>query len=209
MDQPLHMIFKDLASRYSRDEVIHDTLWREIEESYSMPGRYYHNLSHLEHMIEKAFQHRDKIGDFDVLLFSIFYHDIAYDPKRNDNERKSAEIAKRRMKEIGVPAERIEKCYRQILATRHHDLSSDNDTRFLLDIDLAILGEEPVKYEEYVQKVRREYAFYPKAVLNKGRMAILKNLLAKDRIFQTQPLYELYEKQARQNLMGELEKLKS
>ncbi len=61
-------------------------------------------------------------------------------PGQRTTKHKSAALAGARMKRHGVPAEQIEKCSRQILATKDHRSVADQDTDLLTDADLAILG---------------------------------------------------------------------
>lgn len=69
---------------------------------------------------------RKIINDFDVVLFSVFYHDIIYKSTAKDNEEKSAEIAKERLEQLEVPSEISERIYSQILATKSHSTSDDH-----------------------------------------------------------------------------------
>jgi len=90
----INSIFSDLISEYSDNEILKNDYWKEIEQSYSQKSRKYHNLTHLENMILELEEVKDKISDYDSLLFSIFYHDIIYKMTSKDNEEKSAEKAK-------------------------------------------------------------------------------------------------------------------
>jgi len=137
----LKSIFSNLISKYSNNEILKTNYWKEIEKSYSQKSRKYHNLVHLENMILELEEVKDKISDYDVLLFSIFYHDIIYKATSKDNEEKSAELAKTRSEKLDISTDRISKIYYQILATKSHSKSEDSDTNFLLDSDLAILGK--------------------------------------------------------------------
>ncbi len=203
----LPSIFHSLGSRYSSNQNLINSLWQEIEKQYSSPKRHYHNLSHLEYMVEKAEQFESQIEDYDTLLFAIFYHDIIYKATRKDNELKSAELAQKRMTELGVPAEKIKKCFQQIVATQHHEPTEEKDTRYLLDIDMAILGEDASTYKSYTKNVRREYSVYPDLLYKPGRKKALQNFLQQDRIFQTEEFFKRLEKQARDNIQNEIAKL--
>lgn len=204
----LQKLYLELASKYCDDQPLIHSLWQEIEKQYSGPKRHYHNLTHLEYMLEKAEQFKNQIEDYDTLLFAIFYHDIIYKATRKDNEQKSAELAQKRMKEIGVPQDKIEKCFQQIVATQHHEPTEDNDTRYLLDIDMAILGEDSETYKDYTKKVRREYNIYPDLLYNPGRKKVLQSFLKQNRIFQTKEFFERFEKHARDNIKSEIDVLR-
>jgi len=94
MPADLVNLFSNLISKYSDNEILKNDYWKEIKQSYSQKSRKYHNLIHLENMIFELDLIKDKISDYDSLLFSIFYHDIIYKTTSKDNEEKSAEKAK-------------------------------------------------------------------------------------------------------------------
>lgn len=205
--QKLKEIWRELAASYTDNQSLIDELWTEIETHYSAPRRHYHNLDHVAYAMEKALAHRDGIEDVATLQFSVFYHDLVYDVLRDDNEEKSAEKAEEYLASLGVPAEKIAYCREQILATKTHGNNSDHDTNYLLDVDLAILGESIPIYRDYAEKIRREYSMYPIKVYKKGRKDVLSRLLDRDRLFQTYEFYTRYEARARENLRREWEEL--
>ena len=155
-------------------------------------------------MFRLAFKYKSEITDFNTLLFSIFYHDIIYNPKRSDNELKSAQLASDRLNRLGLTNDQINKCYEQISATKEHINGAKIDTNFLVDFDLAILEDEPEKYIEYTKRIRKEYAIYPDLMYNKGRRKVLRRFLKMDRIFKTNEFKENLEERARENLRTEL-----
>ena len=200
----------NLVSKYSEDQNQIDKYWSEIERQYTGKSRYYHNLKHIEDILEQCRLNEDSINDIDALKFAIWYHDIKYDITRKDNEEKSAELAKIRMSEIGINLESLQKCKELILATKSHDLNTftyDEDFKWLLDFDLSILGREPAKYEIYRQQIRKEYWIYPTILYNRGRKKVLKKFLESGEIFKTSIYQERFEHQARINMRRELDQL--
>lgn len=200
----LNSIFADLISKFSDNEKLKTDYWQEIEKSYSQKSRKYHNLTHLENMILELENVKEETSDYDVMLFSVFYHDIIYKATSKDNEEKSAEVAKKRLEKINISSERITKIYNQILATKSHKRSDDSDTNFLLDADLAILGKDWKVYENYIQQIRKEYSIYPDFLYNPGRKKVLTHFLQFDEIFKTDHFKEKYEKMARENIQREI-----
>jgi predicted metal-dependent HD superfamily phosphohydrolase len=203
----LKTIWNKLASRYTDNIDLVDKLWNEIEKQYSKGKRHYHNLEHLKYMMEKAIKYKDSLNDLDTVMFAIFYHDIVYDTTRHDNEKKSADLAHDRLVKLGFPADKEVKCQGQIMATKEHKESEDNDTSYLLDFDLAILGDTPECYRNYAEMIRAEYSIYPNFLYKKGRQKVLQHILSQKRIFKTQAFYDHYEHQARANVRSELEGL--
>lgn len=203
----LNSIFSDLISKYSDNEILKTDYWKEIEQSYSQKSRQYHNLTHLENMILELENVKDKISDYDSILFSIFYHDIIYKATSKDNEEKSAELAKLRLEKLNIPEEKIEKIYNQILTTKSHSKNEDSDTNFLLDADLAILGQDWKIYENYTQQIRKEYSIYPDFMYKPGRKKVLIHFLEFEEIFKTDYFKEKYEDKARENIQKEISML--
>ncbi|MFN4027201.1 MAG: hypothetical protein ACK4IZ_07130 [Flavobacterium sp.] len=180
-------------------------LWLEIFTKYSEPKRQYHAIDHLEAIIIDLKEVKDKISDWDTMLFSVFYHDIIYKASSNTNEGDSAKLAMQRLSEIGYPAEKVAKCANMILATKKHDLSEDSDTNYLTDADLAILGKNPYDYQKYTEQIREEYSIYPDFMYANGRKKALQHFLQMEAIYKTEHFSKKYEKQARLNISNELE----
>lgn len=196
-------IFITLCLNYTSQKAKIEELWQEIEQHYNGKVRYYHNLSHLGNMFTEVERCRHLVLEWDTLLFSLFYHDIIYSPTSKNNEEKSAELAVTRLKEIGCNAAITEKCRLQILATKNHEQSIDNDTNLFTDADLSILGSPRINYFEYSRQIRDEYKIYPDIIYNAGRRKVIKHFLEMDAIYKTQFFRDKYEKQARNNLMEE------
>jgi predicted metal-dependent HD superfamily phosphohydrolase len=196
--------WQEVMMKYSAPVQLQHEYWNEIQSAYTAPGRHYHNLNHIEYMMEKAGEYQEQIHDIDALKFSVFYHDIVYDTNRNDNEERSAQIARDRLEKLTIPEEKIARCESQILATKSHKRTRDKDTNYLLDFDLAYLGESPSLYREYSANIRKEYAQFPDALFKQGRTKALEHFLKMDRIFKTEEFYNKYEKQARENIRSEL-----
>lgn len=203
----LKEIFANLLSNYTADNNLINTLWAEIEQNYSDKNRYYHNLSHLDNLYRELFQVKEKITNWETVLFTLYYHDIIYSSLNFDNEEKSAQLAEKRLKQINVPIEIIEECKLQILATKSHSENSNIDTKYFLDSDLSILGQNAETYLAYYQNIRKEYALYPNLIYNSGRKKVLKHFLNMERIFKTQFFYDKFEANAKLNLDTELNNL--
>ena len=182
-------------------------LWSEIESSYSQPDRHYHNLRHLDSLISELLTIRTTIADWQTIVFSIAYHDIVYNILKQNNEEKSADFAVKRLQLLQMPRSKIIACKHQILATKNHDISFDNDTNYFIDADLAILGADSETYEIYTQKIRKEYKFYPDFIYNPGRKKVLSHFIQMGQIYKTQYFSSKYEQQARKNIEEEFRKL--
>lgn len=200
----LKEIFTDLVNKYASNSGIVQKLWDEIEKQYTSPKRFYHNLQHLENMYRQLESCREQIEDWDSLMFSLFYHDIIYKATSKDNEEKSALAAIKALTAINYPKEKIKLCGEQILATKGHELSPDNDTNLFTDADLSILGSDWDSYLEYSKQVRKEYAIYPDFMYNPGRKKALQHFIEMEKIFKTHHFREKFEESARKNIDTEI-----
>ena len=192
--------FKTLCQNFTQEPQIIATLWKEIEERYSEPTRYYHTLKHLEHLYTEL-PKRDSVTEF-----AIFYHDIVYDASKHDNEEESAFLCKERLKLLGIKNELIEEVVTLINETKTHEASSKRNALFL-DADLAVLGSSENIYQTYIDAIRKEYAIYSDDAYYEGRKKVLKHFLEKERIYMSDYFYELYEEKARENITNEHNRL--
>ncbi len=81
-------IFVELLSKYTSDQSLTEKLWSEIEGNYTNKKRHYHTLSHLDNLFFQLNEARGAIGNWDAILFTLFYHDVIYNSLKSDNEEK-------------------------------------------------------------------------------------------------------------------------
>jgi predicted metal-dependent HD superfamily phosphohydrolase len=199
--------FDQLCSLFTEDEQLINSLWKEIETKYSEKGRHYHNLLHLENMFNELEMVKSNISDFTAISFSVFYHDIIYDATSKTNEEKSAAKAEKRLAELYLDKNKISIIAEQILATKSHQRSDHEDTNYLLDADLSVLGKDFKTYLKYTQNIRKEYSIYPDFLYKPGRKKVLKHFLEFESIFKTDYFKQKYEAQAKENIAEELQLL--
>lgn len=198
-----------LASQYTKDDFLINSLWLEISKHYSEKNRYYHTLTHVQNMLLQAKSFEDKIIDFDALLFAIWYHDIIYKSTKKDNEEKSALFAKKSLKSLNFNENRLKNIQDLILSTKKHFLILDKniDNAYLLDFDLSILGSDWDSYRNYTIQIRKEYKIYPDFMYKPGRKKVLQHFLERETLYFTEAYQVTHENRARENLKKELELL--
>ncbi len=199
--------FINLVSKYTNSQYVKNDLWFDIEKRHSVKRRHYHTLNHLENVLLELLPLRKEIKNWDVILFALYYHDIIYNSLKSDNEKKSAEHAEIKLKELSISKAEIDLCKQHILATKSHQLLANSDTNYFTDADLSILGANWVTYNLYFENVRKEYALFPSFIYRKGRKKMLNHFLEMERIFKTDYFYTKYEVQAKKNLQKEIELL--
>ncbi len=187
--------------------------WKHVKRAYA--GRPYHNLAHLEEMLD-ALRKQEGAATFTapadppVFGLALVYHDIVYKPTRLDNEARSADSAAQALTALGtIAAPRIERCRQLILATRKHLPSCDDngDEGLLIDLDLAVLARGAAGYDRYRAAIRKEFWMIPGFVFRKKRSEVLTRYLDRETIYATPYGQKTYEAQARKNLWRELRNL--
>ncbi|WP_298509587.1 hypothetical protein [uncultured Kordia sp.] len=206
MKYDLHRWWLNLTSKYTDDELLLNQLWKEIHKNYTSKKRYYHNLTHIGNMLRCVSIDQNDLDDPDTLNLAIWYHDIIYNATKSNNELKSAEFAQKRLKKLQIDPKKIENCANLIISTKKHEIlnTQNEDNAYLLDWDLAILGASWKWYEDYTQKIRKEYAMFPDFMYKKGRKKVLQHFLERPRIYYTEKYYDLRETNARNNIQKEL-----
>jgi len=127
-----------------------------LADGYNEPHRRYHTAVHIEAMLTKLAEVRAHFDDPEAAGLAILFHDLVYDPVRNDNEALSAE-ALHRLLDGHVDPARLDRACAHILATRRHEATGDSDTDRVLDLDMAVLGAPWPAYGAYAIGVRDEY----------------------------------------------------
>lgn len=172
--------------------------------AYRETGRAYHTLQHLG----ECFERLDEAGELAAAVgmsggevaVALWFHDAVYDTRRSDNELASAAWASQVLRGAGAGPDIAGRIERLILATRH-DLPPETPAEALMvDIDLAILGAEPPRYDEYERQVRAEYAWVAAPDFRSGRGAVLERFLSRPFIYSTAPFRARFEAPARRNL---------
>jgi len=192
-----------LATALQLPADVTQTAWSELEAAYTEPHRRYHTLTHIDAVLQNLDDHRALFNDPETAELALFYHDLIYDPARQDNETQSAVRLTARLSPY-LDALRLDRACRHIEATRHHAATPDPDTNLVLDLDMSILAAAWPDYLAYAEGVHAEYApVYGAEAYAIGRARLfLEPTLARDRIFLTAAFTAL-EPRARDNLTAE------
>jgi pantetheine-phosphate adenylyltransferase len=175
----------------------------KVLERYKENHRHYHSLFH----ITQSLMEKDRIKS--LLLFpkevemAIIYHDAIYDPVSMDNEEESSKLWSNSSLLLDIK--------KMILATKHDGNNIINeDTKYLLDIDLIRLSKPYRIFSYYNGLVRKEYDMFDDITYSQGRIEVFRSFLRKPFIYHTMEYRDRYEIQARKNLelfIKELEKI--
>ncbi len=177
-------------------------LGKDLLERWSEPHRRYHTLEHLGAVLGRL----DQLGGATMAVtLAAWYHDVVYDPTRDDNEAASAALALATLPTAGVDRETVSEVARLVkLTATHRPGRADGAGALLCDADVAVLGGTREEYAAYRQAVRAEYRALDEPSWRRGRSSVLRSLLARDPLFSTAEGRRLWEQAARVNLQSEL-----
>ena len=189
------------------DSPISRTEWAALVAAWSEPHRSYHDLAHLAAVLGLVDELGAAADDPDAIRLAAWYHDVAYDPERTDNEEISAQRARAGLRGL-VPDERVAEVERLVRLTAGHDpVDGDANGAVLCDADLAVLASPPESYAAYASAVRAEYGHLSDEEFTVGRIAVLEHLLALSTLYRT-PAAQPWTSTARANLTAELSLLR-
>lgn len=171
----------------------------EVGARYGEPHRAYHTLEHVfecQRWLAATCDLAERPCEVEIALV---YHDVVYDQWRSDNEQRSAELFRGHAQARALPLEPTARICALIEGTASHR-SRHGDSALLNDIDLAVLGASPARYEIYEQQVRSEYAALEERLFRAGRERVVRSFLETTAIYGTPFFGERLEAQARRNL---------
>lgn len=177
-----------------------DIAFNRLQNAYAEPHRHYHNQSHIADSLAILDQHLADAENKQALELAIWFHDAIYNTRSNSNEQDSANWATQFLSQNNATTELINTTHELIMCTVPQATPSSALQQQMKDIDLAILGAEQQRYQQFEVDIRREYRWVPNFVFRRKRREILRGFLQGDGVFHTTPFQHAYEDQARQNL---------
>jgi predicted metal-dependent HD superfamily phosphohydrolase len=165
------------------------SMWKYIIPPYLEQHRFYHNIRHIQNMIDIAVIYSVNLDQNQ--LNAILGHDMVYRPGASDNEERSAEkfidILKTAISyDICIP-EDMKSCDKDfevisqiILDTKNH-MPTIELSRNVIDLDLFELGTD--RYFDMMIMIRQEYCKFTDKEFNAGRIKWLEGMLAKEQLF--------------------------
>lgn len=175
-----------------------------IVQRYQEPHRLYHNLEHLAQCLREFDQVQNLANTPGTIELALWFHDVVYDPRRSDNEAKSAEFARDCLSHLEIEGGLVSRVEEFILMTRHQPGTFPPDAQLLLDIDLSVLGASDLEYARYSEAVRKEYQWVSDSAYREGRSRFLEAFLARETLFHTRDFQRRLEVRARRNIRREI-----
>jgi predicted metal-dependent HD superfamily phosphohydrolase len=184
-----------------------EDLREDLLARWSEAHRKHHTVAHLHEVLDAIGVLADDGVEFDreATELAAWFHDAVYEIGRDDNEDRSAELARELLASSPVRDE----VARLVLATKTHKVADDDiNAAVLSDADLSVLGSHAGRYRAYAEAVREEYADIPDETFKPARAQVLTSLLAGP-IFHTDAGRARWEESARRNVNAEIAELSS
>jgi len=182
-----------------------EKLLENLKDRYREPHRHYHTLAHVEGLLRHLATHRHLAVQPGHVEAAIWYHDVVYDTRRNDNEVCSADVVRFELMSIGWIGVDVERVALMVEATQHHRAADgDTDALLFLDFDLSVLAAAPAAYDAYAAAIRAEFDWVPEAEWRAGRVRVLQSFAERPVIYRTPELRAAWEAAARANIAREL-----
>src|SRR4051812_6609799 len=96
-----------------------------VLKAYGEPTRHYHNVRHIAQCLRELPPVWSNCRRPHAVSVALIFHDVVYDPTRDDNEERSADWAGRVLAERGAAAGFVEAVSNLILATNHTGLPTE------------------------------------------------------------------------------------
>jgi predicted metal-dependent HD superfamily phosphohydrolase len=182
----------------------------DIRSFYGESHRRYHTWRHIKDSLALLSEFAVILGltpnQVHIISEALIWHDAKYDPaaRFGMNELLSALLAYDHTN-AATFEDRVEIVRLCLLTAGHKTATGDYLGEIMVGIDLAILGAEALRYDEYAVDNRSEYLMvYTGEQFDEGRKNFLKTMLAKDFIYANEIIRNRFETQARVNMIREL-----
>lgn len=186
------------------DEQVRDFIIPYYKETH----RFYHNLDHINDMLEVAYTHNIMLSQEQI--FAIAFHDIIYLPWMTNgfNETQSAQMVHQfnRMHGNSISPSSMELIQQIIIDTIDHHATIE-ESKPVLDLDLHGFAIEPNLFNNNTENIRKEYCYVSDEKFRVGRIAFLKGLQTRKYLFSTPYFRYVCEKYAQDNISRELKRL--
>lgn len=183
--------------------------YQQLVRAYTEPHRYYHTAAHIDACLDHFDGVKASAQAPATLEMALWFHDAVYQTQSNQNEQDSADWAMHFLQQARVKADPCHQVHHLIMATAAHTPHDDPDTALMVDIDLAILGQDTQTFTNFETQIRQEYAWVPIAKYCRRRSQILETFAQRPHLYQTAYFQERYGAIARSNLQTAIQRLQA
>jgi len=173
-------------------------VYAEVVARYGEPHRRYHTLDHVHDCLRRFDWISHLTPSPDAVELALWFHDVIYAQRADDNERRSAMLYNERA--IGASPEFRRHVSSLILITRHVEAAHGLDRGYVVDIDLGGFGLPWEEFRRQGRLVRDECPWQTEAEHAAGLACFLRRLIARPRFFATDYFHARFEQVARANI---------
>ncbi len=175
--------------------------YQDLKQAYLQGNRKHHNLDHVMKCLSELESVPELADNIKELKMAIWYKNYFFDPRRRDNEQRSAGRAAKIAKKMGMNPGFSDRVRRLVLATEQERDGDNKDERLIQDIDISVLGSDPQTNNAYFSALREEYNFVSDEDFSAALSRMVGTFLRRNGgIYRTEPFRKKYEQQAQLNL---------
>lgn len=198
MDPYLRHRWFELCSRMDIERKM--DIWNAFVSMYGDQNRYYHNFTHIHNCLTRLDYWHAPLAERDNIELALWFHDLVFDPKRADNKRASAGLAKHYIKSH----KQLDRVIQLILATKHNAAKFDYSEVTICDIDIQVFGADEERYQNYVQMRYKEAHDVEIDIYLMNRRHQINNFLSRNSVFSDTSYKNQFNEIAKHNLTNEL-----
>lgn len=150
---------------FLKSKNFHSVDINDIIESYNEDFRAYHNLSHIDDLLNYLPSYSSLSSqEIEALLLAIIFHDVVYEVGSKDNEYLSAVFFRKAADKAGLNELLTHAVFNLILTTKNHEPYIFSYPEFdlyhlsTIMIQLDLKGFEVDNFLEYELKVQKEFS---------------------------------------------------
>ena len=159
---------------FNKYEIVADAT--TILNIWNETGRYYHDIDHLNYIIDAIEKLDLSSDDKELLIIVAVFHDIVYDVQSGDNEEKSAEFFLKHCKWKNDP--KIQEIKQIILDTKSHNATTEL-SKIFSKIDMDIVEKDYDTLLKWEDGIYNEYKIFGNEKYKEGRLKFLNSLPTK------------------------------
>ncbi len=204
-DEQVRHAWHQHFAHYDRGDGNVDDVFEQLLAVYRNPGRYYHTI---EHGMEVATTTRTLAGDLssderDDVALAAWTHDSHYHRHADDNEDRSADLARDAARQLGMSSERVERVAELVRVSSHTITPATHLQAMMCDADLATLAKPWDFYMIDVANIRAELAVDEHSMWRTTRLAMLNFFETKNPLYHSRVAAQRWEAAAVANRQRE------
>lgn len=151
----------------------------QTAERYNEPHRYYHNASHLQELLDEIAVAEYSSEEYRIAMALVaIFHDAIYNPRKKDNEERSAEYAAAFFRVATKVKDMREDVVKAILDTKNHHLAEGRLSRDFCLLDLKrMFQSSPGELLKHELNIFKEYQFVDFATYKTNRIKFLRSFV--------------------------------